>query len=184
MVRSREELSCLLGSAGKGWRLSCLGYPIELGCPARSSAVAAAVSKAPVLQLCLQNSGDCPSRQKSVTRGVAWPISGARGRPPCKAWARMLMPARGGEPARGGCGRLVRERARRQVQLGLTDLAHLHFTREFAASPLFPSSYRLLPWLSLAAALRPDALNTRWDRKQVNNESSSPLYSGEGGSIC
>lgn len=56
------------------------------------------------------------------------------------------MPARGGEPAGGGCGRLVRERARRQVLLGLTDLAHLHFTREFAASPLFPS-YSLLPWL-------------------------------------
>lgn len=82
-----------------------------------------------------------------------------------------------GEPAGGGCGSLARERARHQVQLGLTDLAHLHFTREFAASPLFSSSYRLPPWLS-STALRPDALNTRWDRKQANNESSSPLCIG------
>lgn len=76
----------------------------------------------------------------------------------------------------------MRERARRQVQLGLTDLALLHFIREFAAFPLFPSSYRLPLWLP-SDALRPDALNTRWDRNQVNNESSSPLYRGEGDSI-
>ncbi|XP_051035027.1 solute carrier family 25 member 53 isoform X2 [Phodopus roborovskii] len=124
--------------------VSCLGYPIDLGCPARGSAVAAAVSKAvaaaPALQFSLRTAAAafsvCPLRQKSMTRGVAWPISGVRGRPPPQSLGQDANACqRGGGPAGGGCGRLARERARRQVQLGLTDLAHLHFTLKMSDKP-------------------------------------------------
>lgn len=84
-----------------------------------------------------------------------------------------------GEPAGGGCGTQAWEPARCQVQLGRTDSADLHFTREFAAFP-FASLLPLPFYSTFLPALRLDALNTRWDRNQVNNKSSSPLYRGKG----
>lgn len=92
----------------------------------------------------------CPLTRKSLTSGPAWPISGARGRPPLSASGREAIASKRGEPAGGGCGTRAREPARCQVQLGRTDRADLHFTREFAASPslsfsLTPSILTLLP---------------------------------------
>lgn len=119
----------------------------------------------------------CPLRQKSVMSPLARPIGGARGRRPRAASYPRPLLAKGGAVDRG-CGTQAREPARCQVQLGRTDRADLHFTREFAASPsllfsLSPSASTLL------RALRPAALNTRWDRNQVNNEFLTFVY-GEG----
>lgn len=192
MVGSPEELSCLSGPAGKGWRLSCLGYPTELGCPARGSAVSAVVSKAasaaPTLQFSPQSSGDClqPLPTETKERDERSGVANQR----CAGAASLQSLGqddnacqRGGTCLEGaaadwcGSGRGVKCSSDSRTWPIYISLVSLQL-------PL--SSLLLIAFYlgSLAAALQPDALNTRWDRKQVNNESSSPLYRGEGGSIC
>lgn len=110
----------------------------------------------------------CPLIQKSLMSGTERPISGARGRPPLSASGPEAIASKRGEPAGGGCGTRPREPAPCQVQLGRTDRADLHLTREFAASPSL--SFSLTP--SSISTLFPPRFETGCVKHEVGQKSS------------
>lgn len=109
---------------------------------------------------------------------AARPISGTRGRPPCSASAQAIASKRGELLAAAAAHRRESQHSVK-CSWEAPDSADLHFTREFVAF-LFASLLPLPFYLTFLRTLRLDVLSTRWDRNQVNNKSSSPLYRGKG----